>query len=299
MNPIKVLDINLFQKVEQSAEFYFNTLQGHLKQSHKHIERPHRHNFYLIMCVTKGTGFHDIDFNTYPLKEGSVFFMSPGQVHSWELSDDVEGFIFFFSQSFFDFHYVDLKIKAFPFFASVNFPRLLQLENQDFILMTSYFEILQNETSNQFLLKDHMIRNSISNILIQSSRLFLEDEKNLGFAVSSSYLQTFQEFENLIEKHFLSNKSVGFYSELLHISGKHLNRISQSVVGMKASEIIAKRTVLEAQRMLVYLDESLGDIAYKLGFEEYPYFARFFKKHVGNSPSEFLALHQINYKKES
>ncbi|WP_028121405.1 AraC family transcriptional regulator [Epilithonimonas tenax] len=297
MNPIKVLDIHLFQKADQSGEFYCNTLQDHLKESHKHIERPHRHNFFLMMFVTKGTGFHDIDFNTYPLKDGSVYFMSPGQVHSWQLSDDVEGFIIFFSQSFFDFHYADLKLKAFPFFASVNFPRLLQLDAGYFSEMRTYFETIRNETVHHYLLKDHMLRNAVSNILILSSRLFLENEKELGFAVSSSYLHTFQAFEKLMEEQFLSQRSVSFYAALLTISGKHLNRICQSVVGLKASEVIAKRTVLEAQRMLVYLDDSLGDIAFKLGFEEYPYFTRFFKKHVGQSPSEFLKRHQINFNK--
>lgn len=296
MNSIKVLDINLFKKIDQSTEFYCNRLQDHLKESHKHIERPHRHNFYMMMCITKGSGFHDIDFNTYPVQQGSIYFMSPGQVHSWQLSDDVEGFIIFFSQSFFDLHYANLQLKAFPFFASVNFPRLLQLDMEGFSNIVADFENIRNESLNHFLLRDHQIRNSILTILIDASRRFLKNETEEDAAVSSSYMHTFQEFENLIEEHFLLERSASFYAGLLHISGKHLNRISQAVVGLKASEIIAKRTVLEAQRMMVYLDDGLGDIAFKLGFEEYPYFARFFKKQVGQSPSEFLKRHQINFK---
>lgn len=295
MNPIKVLDIQLFQKINQSAEFYCNKLQDHLRESHKHIERPHRHNFYMIMCITKGCGIHDIDFTTYPVNVGRIYFMSPGQVHSWQLSEDVEGYIFFFSKAFFDLHYADLQLKAFPFFASVNFSRSLQLGNEDFSDIVANFENIRTESLNTFLLRDYQIRNSIVNILILASRRFLENSKKSEIAVSSTYMNTFQEFENLIEEHFLDKKSVSYYAELLHISAKHLNRISQLVIGLKASEVIAKRTILEAQRMLVYLDDSLGDIAFRLGFEEYPYFARFFKKHTGHSPSDFLSLHHINF----
>ncbi|WP_300675292.1 helix-turn-helix domain-containing protein [Soonwooa sp.] len=291
-NSIAVLHLDLFNHLDPETEFYCNTLQNHLKESHKHIERPHRHDFFMALLVTKGSGFHDIDFNTYEVSEGSLFFMSPGQVHSWQLSQDIEGYIFFFSQSFFDLYFADLKAKDFPFFGSIGFSRKLQISDKDFPLMKSYFVSIWQENLEAKMLKNHMIRSLISSVLISASRLFLEQENTESEQVSPSYLHSFQDFEKCLETYFLENKSVNFYAEKLNISPKHLNRISQSVVGVKASEIIARRTILEAKRMLVYLDESLVDIAFRLGFNEYPYFARFFKKQTGYTPSEFLSLQQ-------
>lgn len=70
-------------------------MKGHLKSSHKHIEKPHRHDFYVTVLFTHGSGVHEIDFQSYDVQPGSLFFLSPGQIHSWELSDDTEGYIFF------------------------------------------------------------------------------------------------------------------------------------------------------------------------------------------------------------
>ena len=128
--------------------------------------------------------------------------------------------------------------------------------------------------------------------MIRASRLFLEQENSGLKLISPLYLSTIQRFENLLEIHFIEEKSVAFYADHLKISSKHLNRISQAVLGEKASEIIAKRTVLEAKRMLTYVDESLVDIAFRLGFTEYPYFTRFFKKHTGFTPTEFVTMHR-------
>lgn len=292
MNSIAVLHLDLFNKLDPKTEFYCNTLQNHLKESHKHIERPHRHDFFMALLVTKGSGFHDIDFNSYEINAGSLFFMSPGQVHSWELSNDIEGYIFFFSQTYFDLYFADLKAKDFPFFGSIGFTRKLQISETEFPLMKSYFVSIWEEQLSTKTLKNHMIRSLISQVLISSSRLFLEQENPESLQISPSYLQSFHEFENWIEHHFLEEKSVNFYAEKMNISAKHLNRISQAVLGEKASEIIAKRTILEAKRMLTYVDESLVDIAFRLGFTEYPYFTRFFKKHTGFTPTEFVTMHR-------
>ena len=79
---------------------------------------------------------------------------------------------------------------------------------------------------------------------------------------------------------------------MMNISPKHLNRITQTVMQKTASEIITERVILEAKRMLIYLDESLVEIAFRLGYEEYSYFARVFRKNAGITPSQFVKNHK-------
>jgi hypothetical protein len=73
-----VLHLDLFNKIDPKTEFCCNTLQNYLKESHKHIERPHRPNFFMALLVTKDSGFHNIDFNSYEVNAGSIFFISLG-----------------------------------------------------------------------------------------------------------------------------------------------------------------------------------------------------------------------------
>ena len=89
-------------------------------------------------------------------------------------------------------------------------------------------------------------------------------------------------------QHFAEHKSIAHYASLLGISSKHLNRIVQTVVQKTATDVITERVVLEAKRMLMYLDESLVEIAFRLGYEEYSYFVRVFRKSSGMTPTQFM-----------
>ena len=291
MNSISVLHINLFQSEKNAPDFYFNTLKKHLVSSHKHIEKPHRHDFYVTVIFTKGTGIHEIDFQKYSVSEGSIFFLSPGQVHSWELSPDTDGYIFFFSQPYYEMHYVNQKLKNFPFFNSPSFPRKLQLQSEELVDMIRLFEAIGSEHESQNVMKESFILSLITQIYIQSVREFSKDDEKTS-ATSVSYFKHYQDFENLLEESFTFQKSISYYASQLNISAKHLNRITQTVMQKTASEIITERVILEAKRMLIYLDEGLVEIAFRLGYEEYSYFARMFRKNSGITPSQFIKNHK-------
>lgn len=291
MNSISVLHINLFQSEKNAPDFYFNMLRNHLVSSHKHIEKPHRHDFYVTVIFTKGTGIHEIDFQKYEVSAGSLFFLSPGQVHSWELSPDTDGYIFFFSQPYYEMHYVNQKLKNFPFFNSPSFPRKLQLQSEELLNMIRLFEAIGSEHESQNVMKQGFILSLISQIYIQSVREFSKDDEKTS-ATSVSYFKHYQDFENLLEESFTSQKSISYYASQLNISAKHLNRITQTVMQKTASEIITERVILEAKRMLMYLDEGLVEIAFRLGYEEYSYFARMFRKNSGITPSQFIKDHK-------
>ncbi|MPS73255.1 MAG: helix-turn-helix domain-containing protein [Chryseobacterium sp.] len=287
-NEISVLNINLFQPEAKRSDFYFNTLKEHLLKSHKHIEKPHRHDFYACMIFTKGTGIHEIDFQKYDVSPGSLFFMSPGQVHSWQLSEDTDGYIFFHSQGFFDLHFVNEKLRQYPFFGSVLFPRKIQLEEQKTIGILNLFKQIRTENSSSELLSENLIISLLSQLYINCSRLFSELSFNETTQTNPIYIQHYQHFEELLELNFIKEKSANQYAKWMNISTKHLNRITQTVVHKTASEVISDRIILEAKRLLIYLDESLVDIAFSLGYEEYSYFVRVFRKKTGLTPSLFV-----------
>ncbi|ASK32486.1 AraC family transcriptional regulator [Chryseobacterium sp. T16E-39] len=289
MSSISVLHIDLFHSGKNNpSDFYFNTMKDHLVTSHKHIEKPHRHDFYVTVLFTKGEGVHEIDFQKYDVSAGSIFFLSPGQVHSWELSDDTDGYIFFFSQEFYDMHYVNQHLRNFPFFNSTAFSRKLQLEDTDMQNMIAVCEEIQDEYLSQNLMKEQLILSLLTKIYIHSSRQFSRDYTALHSETSISYFKHYQDFENMLETHFATEKSISYYASSLNISSKHLNRITQTVVQKTATEVITERVMLEAKRMLMYLNESLVDIAFRLGYEEYSYFARVFRKSSGITPTQFI-----------
>jgi len=61
---------------------------------------PHKINFYVIIFITDGKGKHSIDFKTYNYKKGSVLFIGKNNIHSWQKSKGVNGYIILYTEKF-------------------------------------------------------------------------------------------------------------------------------------------------------------------------------------------------------
>src|SRR6185295_15508958 len=126
-----VLNLRQFKgNKDPEPDFYIKTFQEH-KAQHPFVMEPHTHDFYLLMLFTKGKGNHRIDFNDYTVKRGSVFFMSPSETHSWDLSKDANGYVLFFNPAFYLMDVLPRKIKDLPFFNPDNKMNNGQLKEAD------------------------------------------------------------------------------------------------------------------------------------------------------------------------
>ncbi len=121
MKKVPVLDIKQFYIHDHVEDFYANTLENHLITSHKDISHPHSHNFYVAVLFTHGSGTHEVDFTTYTVKPGALFFLNPGQTHHWQLTG-AQGYIFFHSRAFYELHYTHSRLYNFPFYYSMHTP---------------------------------------------------------------------------------------------------------------------------------------------------------------------------------
>jgi AraC family transcriptional regulator, transcriptional activator of pobA len=122
MKNIPEYGLSEFTNKHSPPAFYSNDLKAHL-ESHKFVNTPHSHSTYITILFTRGNGEHQIDFERYPVKAGSIFLLNPGQVHCWTLSKETEGFVFFHTREFYNSVYANRKLEDFPFFyLSQNYP---------------------------------------------------------------------------------------------------------------------------------------------------------------------------------
>lgn len=61
---------------------------------------PHAHEFYQILWFRRGHGTHHVDFVDYPIQDNTIFFIAPGQIHSFDDKKDYEGVVIHFNASF-------------------------------------------------------------------------------------------------------------------------------------------------------------------------------------------------------
>ena len=279
----KVYRINNFIENAFHSNLYVNTFHKHLEQ-HSFIETLHRHDFYVLVLFTNGTGSHKIDFEEFAIKKGSLFLMQPGQIHSWELSSDIEGYIVFYSQEIYNLHFGMKKIESYLFFQSSNTNPELHLKEEEMEGIIPYFELMIAENKSDKILKKDKILNLLDCIHIEILRIYNFTNQHK----IHSYNTKLMEFETLLEHYYKTEKSPSFYANKMAISLKHLNRISKTIVNKTITQLIAKRIVLESQRLLAEKQKTIAQIADELGYEDYAYFSKLFKKHLGMTPKYFL-----------
>ncbi|WP_291136146.1 AraC family transcriptional regulator [Flavobacterium sp. UBA7663] len=279
----EVYEIKKFKRNFFHHNLYVNTFQNHLKE-HRFIESLHRHDFYVLVLFTNGTGLHKIDFDLFDIKKGSLFLMQPGQIHLWELSSDIDGYIVFFSKEIYNLHFRDKKIEEYLFFqSSKNKPELV-LNIDEMKQIQPYFELMVNENQEDQLQKKDKMLNLLDCILVEILRIYNIESNHL----TSTYNHKLKEFEILLEQFYKTEKSPSFYADKMAITLKHLNRICKNILNITITELITRRVILESKRIMVDKNRNIAQIADELGYSNYSYFSKLFKKNVGMTPTEFI-----------
>lgn len=73
-----------------------------------------------------------------------------------------------------------------------------------------------------------------------------------------------------------------------HCSAGHLRVLMYQQCGIGTKEFVDRKRAEIAQKMLLYSDMRVNELAGSMGFEDVKYFSRFFKKYTGLLPSEFI-----------
>lgn len=247
---------------------------------------PHRHNYYMILFATEGSGSQLIDFKSYPIKAGMVFLLYPGMIHAWEKDKGLKGYLLFFTPEFFTLRFNDNNLLQFPFFNSSYSLPYVQFPSKGSNEIKFLFDNMLKEYKKNDENMVSSLRSYLNILLIQSTRIYKSD-KLVDSEEQQQVKLLIRNFENLIDTHFTKKKLVKEYAKLLHLTPNYLNIICKENLDKSAGEMIRDRIMLEAKRMLTHEDLTVGEIGYELNFKDNAYFSRFFKKYEGLSPDKF------------
>ncbi|TXB64130.1 helix-turn-helix domain-containing protein [Phaeodactylibacter luteus] len=245
---------------------------------------PHRHNYYMLLLVTKGQGRQLIDFESYEVRPQRFFLMSPGMIHAWEEDQGLKGYVLFFTADFFTQRYNLNKLFDFPFFSSSYEQPYVDLCPDQHAPMVALFEQMLGvyEASRPGMLS--MLRSYLNILLIRAQQAYPEKYAGQQEAAPRNLLQ---QFEQLVDRHYHEKRMVKDYAQLLHVTPNYLNAICREKTGQSAGQLIRYRVMLEAKRMLAHESKTVGEIGHDLNFKDTAYFCRFFKKYESATPEQF------------
>lgn len=273
-----------------NVPFEIHTMEWIAQNRFQQNSIPHRHNYFVIIWVKKGSGTHLIDLEKYELEDNTVYCITPGQVHQMNTTGEVEGYVISFMAEFLGVaeENYDLLFNTGLFYTFSNSPVIKVSEEMSLEMGDAVAKMLK-EFNNFFILRAEILRGFLKIFLIYLTRQF---ERPKESEAQSKSIDLVKQFFALVEKHYTTKKMVTDYAEELAVTPNHLNEVVKKITGSPASHHIQQRIILEAKRQAVYSSVTMKEIAYQLGFDDTAHFSKYFKNASGESFSDFRAKNQ-------
>ena len=124
-------------------------------------------------------------------------------------------------------------------------------------------------------------------LAIQHAREYVRTLVARKSDLNSRSSQLYNEFLEEVQKHYRTNRDVAFYADCLNVSPRYLSQVAHRISG-KSPKCIIDHTLTEALAcQLRTTHNTIHEIAYEHGFASQAQFSKFFRKQLGQTPSEW------------
>lgn len=244
---------------------------------------PHRKDYYFFFLVTRGYSRHWIDFISYDVHPGSMYFTLPHQVHLKERLEPVEGILVAFTE---EFLLQDRSmLKELPVLQNPDDRHEIVLSPADIHFLDNLMHRMLEEYVLEQNWQKSMLQSYLNVFLLYLSRLYTIQFPSDAIATNGRMLV--KRMKALLETEYAKLHQVSDYARLLNVTPGHLNDTIKEHTGVSAIALIHERILLEAKRVLFHANLSVKEIGWRLGFEDAAYFNRFFKRVSGETPVQF------------
>ena len=249
------------------------------------LSTPQRVDFHHVLLLEKGSMSHMVDFVEYKLNPGALLLMRPGQVQQWRLWRDAEGMVLLIADAALPPASARLDVSV-ALLSLPEWPTVMELTPSAFSKAQGQLRVLREDLS-VFVGLDvevALIRHELMAMLLRLAReLPLHGRDRAATREEALHALFVQE----LESNYMHRWSVLDYARRLGYSESALARACVTAVGRTAKEIVDRRIVLEAKRLLVHSPMTVVEIGYRLGFTQATNFLKFFKRSEGCTPVEF------------
>lgn len=255
-------------------------------------------NLYSVMLKGGCSGTLTYGRNSYDFEEGTLVFTGPGQViqaEDMEESEEstVEGWTLMFHPDLIRKSPLGQNIDDYSFF-DYDVHEALHLSDLEKVSVREIISKIQTEVAQN--IDKHSQKLIISNIelLLDYCTRFYDRQFYTRTNQSNDFVS---KFEKYLKTYFNSEKprefgvpTVKSCGEMMGMSPNYLSDLLKKETGNNAHEHIHAAVINKAKTDLLNSSDSVGQIAYGLGFEYPQHFSKLFKKKTGMSPKEYRGV---------
>ncbi|WP_313533411.1 helix-turn-helix domain-containing protein [Sphingobacterium athyrii] len=254
--------------------------------SQKNIRRksaPIELDFYLLAIKQNFDKTQDYGQTIFDRSDAFVYLDQPGDLLQWDIAHQISGYQILIDTGLFG------KIaKEYSFTYYGNHEALFITKEEEKIITDLFQKALKEFNSYDNFSKDIVISYAsliLSYIQKFYSRQFDTRQDLYNTTVADFYKNLEMYYDD--EQNALDMPSVSYFSEMANLSSNYFGDLIKHYTGRSPQEHIHQLLIQIAKNKLRTTSLSISEIAYSLGFEYPSYFATFFKKETGISPSVF------------
>jgi AraC-like DNA-binding protein len=248
---------------------------------------PRRMSFIFVAMCTKGQAQYRLDTQNQVVKKNDIILISDHHVvDNYTASPDLEGVGMMISPKFFYEIVRNVSDISSLILFSRNHP-VVSLTEQETETFLDYFYLMKKRITDK---TNHFRKNFTSTLLLA----MFYDLSNVIYRVQqmSDTRKTradaiFTNFIHLVEENYKQERRVGWYAEQLCITPKYLSETVKCASKRTPNDWIDNYVIMEVRVMLKNTTKSIKEIAMDLNFPNQSFLGKYFKEHVGMSPSNY------------
>ena len=247
---------------------------------------PRKTNFILIGLCTKGKISYRMDTEELVVHASELLVVSERHViDGYKCSDDMEGLCIMMSVDF--FHEIIKSVHdVSSLFVFARMQPVMKLEADEIATFTEYFQFIKQKISDNH---NHFRKDLIRTLMLA----MFYDVGNVIYRVKNfdeSLLRSekvFTRFLKMVEENCKRERRVSWYAQQLNITPKYLSTAVKRISGRTAVEWIESYVTMELRVLLKNSTKSIKEITEELNFPNQSFLGKYFKEHVGMTPSAY------------
>lgn len=250
-------------------------------------KEPRRMNCLLLALCLKGEVSYSLDTVGVTVHPNDIMLMHEGQITDhYHISPDCSGIAIVISYEFFSEIIQGVHELASLFIFSRTHP-VFTLTPKEVVTILDYFNALKQkvEQRDHHFLKD-TVRSLVMTMIYDISNAIYRIQ-GLNDKKQTRAESIFASFIKLVEKHFRKERRVGWYADQLGLSAKYLAETVKMVSHQTPNRWIDYYVTLELRVLLRNTDKSIKEITNQMHFPNQSFLGKYFKEHVGVSPSKY------------
>jgi AraC family transcriptional activator of pobA len=276
--------VRLYVESSERDEHWFVNV-GHVTDRGRWKTEPHAHPDYgQVIFVRNGRGVMNLEGEDVPFEGPCALLLPTECVHGLDYEIDADRWVVTIEVAYL----TQINSKLREFLQLWSEPRIISLSDCAEAATEFYRLIrrLQHEVESRTL--GHVVGTEalLTSLLLMLARGIPLTSSDHGDA-SRQEIGLADRFRELIDQHYRANLQLQDYASMMGVSLVQLRAACAAATGQSPTKMVHGRVITEAKRNLIFGDMTMEQIAYSLGFSDAAYFTRFFRKEVGQAPSQF------------